>query len=186
MNDSLYVPTPQRTLRADLRSVAVPQRVCFMDLVQLDKFLKQMNQICSCNTPGCSGSLVPASVRYSGLGGAVSVSYCCDGCASQWALFEALANCGRSGSSDISIAVQVAFIVAGCTHAVYCKALQLALGMHTVSKVVFMETIQKMHPVVEAMLNELCEEAKNEMKPWIKLSLALGAELSLLPMALGR
>ena len=32
---------------------------------------------------------MPASVKCSGLGGAVSVSYCCDGCVSNWALFEA-------------------------------------------------------------------------------------------------
>jgi hypothetical protein len=50
----------------------MPRKVCFMDMVQLDKFV---NQICSCNTPGCRGLLVPASVRCSGLGGAVSISY---------------------------------------------------------------------------------------------------------------
>ena len=61
---------------------------------------------------------MPASVRCSGLRGAVSVSYCCDGCVSKGALFEASANCSRNGSSsDTSVAVQVAFIVGGCTHA---------------------------------------------------------------------
>ena len=34
--------------------------------------------------------------------------------------------------NDISVCVQVAFIVAGCTHVVYCKTLQNALGMNTV------------------------------------------------------
>ena len=51
--------------------------------------------------------------------------------------------------------MQVAFIVSGCTHAVYCKTLQNALGI---------ETIGKMYPVVKAMVDDLCEVAKREMK----------------------
>ena len=39
---------------------------------------------------------------------------------------------GPARNNDISVCVQVAFIVAGCTHAVYCKTLQNALGMNTV------------------------------------------------------
>ena len=44
--------------------------------------------------------------------------------------------------------MQVAFIVSGCTHAVYCKTF----------------TIGKMYPVVKAMVDDLCEVAKREMK----------------------
>ena len=42
------------------------------------------------------------------------------------------------------MAVQVAFIVAGCTHATYYRALKLEL----------------MYPVVKGMVDKLCEEAK--------------------------
>ena len=42
MNDSPYLPTPQRTIKAHWTSVAMPCKVCFMDLVQLDKFVKQI------------------------------------------------------------------------------------------------------------------------------------------------
>ena len=162
LNDSLYMPTPQCALKANLGSVAMPHKLCFVDLVQVDQFVQQMNKIRSCNTPGCMGSLVPVSVRYSGLGGAVSMSYGCDGCASKWAVLGS--SMGRQSSTEISMAIQVAFIVAGCTHATYCKVLQHALGMQAVSEATFRDTILKMHPIVEGMLDEWCEVAKNEMK----------------------
>ena len=50
--------------------------------------------------------------------------------------------------------MQVTVIVAGCTHAVYCKTLQNALGMNTV------------HPnefYGKAMVDDLCEVAKREI-----------------------
>ena len=103
-----------------------------MDLVQVDQFVQQMNQVRSCNTLGCMGSLVPVSVRYSGLGAAVSMSYGCDGCASKWVVLGS--SMGRQTSTEISWAIQVAFIVAGCTHATYCKVLQHALGVQAVSE----------------------------------------------------
>ena len=46
-------------------------------------------------------------------------------------------------------------------HAVYCKALQNALGMNTVHP---NETISKLYPVVKSMVDEICEVAKQEMK----------------------
>ena len=64
-------------------------------------------------------------------------------------------------NNDISVSVQVAFILAGSTHTTYCKRLQNALGMKTVNA---NETIGKMYPVVKAMLDDLCEVAKREMK----------------------
>ena len=136
LNDSLYVPTPERAIKADLRSVAMPHKLCFVDLVQVDQFVQQVNQIRSCNTPGCMGSLVPVSVRYSGLGGAVSISF---GCASKWAVLGT--SMGRQTSTEISMAIQVAFVVEGCTHAMYCKVLQHALGMQAVSEATFRDTI---------------------------------------------
>ena len=53
-----------------------------MDLNQLDKFIKQINQIRCCATPGCKGALSPINMKSVGLGGAVSVTYACNGCAS--------------------------------------------------------------------------------------------------------
>ena len=88
------------------------------------------------------------------LGGGLSVFFGCDGCKVSFTKYEH----GPARNNDISVCVQVAFIVAGCTHAVYCKTLQNALGMNT------NETIGKMYPVVKAMVDDLCEVAKREMK----------------------
>ena len=60
--------------------------------------------------------------------------------------------------------VQVAFIIAGSTHATYYKTLQHALGINSCQYGHFFETIEHMHPVVKAMLDVQCEAAKHEMK----------------------
>ena len=52
----------------------------------------------------------------------------------------------------------------GSTHTTYCKTLQNALGMKTVNARVFLNTIEKMYPVVKSMVDDLCEAAKQEMK----------------------
>jgi len=60
--------------------------------------------------------------------------------------------------------VSLAFVIADCAHAQYSKVLKQCLGMSSVSAQVFIDTIKLLHPVMEVMLNEMCDEAKNEMK----------------------
>ena len=37
---SLYIPTPQRKVRENIKNIAiVPSNICFVDLNQLDKFI---------------------------------------------------------------------------------------------------------------------------------------------------
>ena len=83
---SLYVPTPQRIVRKNACVVRnVPSNtVCFMDLNQFNKFIKQVNEIRCCATPGCKGALTPVYVRNVGLSGAVSISCTCNGCGNLW------------------------------------------------------------------------------------------------------
>ena len=69
---SLYVQTPQRKGRERIETMSiVPSNICFVDLKQLDKFIKQVNQI-RCATPGCKGALCPIHAKSVGLGGALS------------------------------------------------------------------------------------------------------------------
>lgn len=78
-DDSLYVPTPERKVRESIKNVClVPNQVCFMDLNQLDKFMKQLNQARVCATPGCQGDLVPVHVKSAGQGGAITIGYTCN------------------------------------------------------------------------------------------------------------
>ena len=176
-SESEYWPTPKRTIcrqtKGEQRSVpiqispiALPNEVGFMTLPQLERFVESINAIRGCKTPNCEGVLVPVAVKSSGLGGALSITFVCNGCALKWAKFDTCAHYKLSSGSTsaISVFVQVAFILAGSTHATYYKTLQHALGMKTVSKRAFLRTIERMHPVVKAMLDELCEAAKQEMK----------------------
>ena len=140
-DDSVHLPTPPPLIRRTIKAVSIPQKVCFMDLAQLDKFIEQLNHIRSCVTPGCMGELIPVKVSSVGLGGAVSIKYNCNGCANHEALFETSSKYELHNTSDISVAVQVAFIVAGCTHTTYYKTLKHALGIDAVHWTAFQSTI---------------------------------------------
>ncbi len=61
--------------------------------------------------------------------------------------------------SKLRKAVQIAFILSGCTHATYLKTLQHTLEINAVSAPAFLDTIRTMCPVVKAMVDEQCEEA---------------------------
>ena len=54
--------------------------------------------------------------------------------------------------TEVGMAVQIAFIVAGC-NATYLKTLKTALGIDAVCPQIFQYTIEKMYPAVKAMLN---------------------------------
>ena len=64
----------------------------------------------------------------------------------------------------ISLSVQVAFIMAGSTHAVYAKTLTHALGMKTVNRVTYLKTIKHMYAFVKEVLDRMCEIANTDMK----------------------
>ena len=83
--------------------------------------MRQLNQIRVCATPGCKGELIPVHVNSAGQGGAVTIRYTCNGCVSQMAVLETSAKYELGNTNEVSIAVQVAFIIAGCTHMTYYK-----------------------------------------------------------------
>ena len=60
----------------------------------------------------------------------------------------------------MSLALQVAFLVAGCAHSQYCKVLKQCSGISSVSSCTFYDTIKLLHLVVQSMLAEMCDEAK--------------------------
>ena len=84
---------------------SLSRQVAFMDLSELDEFVKAINTVQGCKTAGCEGELAPVQVRSIRLGGALSVAYACNGCALQCVVFETsfLPKCGGSeiGTSDL-------------------------------------------------------------------------------------
>ena len=81
-DNSIHLATPPPPFRCSrtIQAVSLPQKVCFMDLTQLDKFIKQLNSMRMCATQGCKGELTPVKMSTIGLGGAVSIKYNCSGC----------------------------------------------------------------------------------------------------------
>ena len=164
LDDSIYMPTPEPHLQIKLNRVE-SRKVAFMDTAELDRFITVINEIRGCKTPNYKGKLIPVEVKSTGLGGALDIMYViCDGCQLRGANFTTCAMSKLINHSEISLCVQVAFIIAGCTHATYYKTLQHSLGIAAVSMPVFMRTIGLMFPIVNKMLDELCETAKQEMR----------------------
>ena len=64
----------------------------------------------------------------------------------------------------VGLALQVAFIAAGCTHVQYLKVLAHAFGMYAVSQQQFYRTLKCMYPHVKSMVDEQCELVKEAMK----------------------
>ena len=94
--------------------------------------------------------------------------YVCNGCVLKSVHFESSPKYMYEvfDTTEVGVAVQVAFIIAGCTHSTYMyyRVLQQGLGMDAMQPSTFMSTIKRMHPVVKAMVDEMCEKAKADMK----------------------
>ena len=121
-----------------------------------------VNEIWGCKTPNCKGKLIPVEVKSLGLGGALDIKYVCDGCQLRGETFTTCAMFKLINHSEISLCIQVAFIVAGCTHATYYKTLQHSLGIAAVSMPVFMQTIGLMFPIVKKCLTSYVKVPKKK------------------------
>ena len=136
-DDSLYLPTLERMVRRMVQNTCiVPLNVCFMTVGQVHEAV-----VC---VPGCEGKLTPVHVRSVGLGGTVSIGYNCTGCASQAAVFETSSKYELGDTTEVSMAMQVAFIIAGSTHTTYYKALKHTLGIDAVPWQNFQSTIRRL------------------------------------------
>ena len=156
-SDSSWVLSPEQLAR-HVSPVPCRDRVAVMEMADIERLMTAVSKIRGCKTPGCEGSLVPVQVKSTGLGGALCISFACDGCSKQRVTLRP-AEFSLKQKSRVSICVQVAFILAGATHATYVKVLQLALGMEAVAMVTFLGAC-----FVKGVLDELCEIAKQEMK----------------------
>ena len=161
-SDSEFYPSPAKRLCAIPVSMAKSIFVC--ETSQLQQLIDQVNMTSICHTPRCTGKLVPVNVKLVGLGGAAIVKFACTGCSDRNLAFHSSVNIALSKRTVVSLALQVAFVVAGCAHAQYSKVLKQCLGISSVSASTFYETIKLIHPVVYDMLTEMCDEAKSEMK----------------------
>ena len=84
----------------------------------------------------------------------VFLSAFCTGCAMQGAMFHTLISV-PGNTYVVRMCVQVAFIVAGCTHEVYYKILKNALGIDAFIEPVFMDTIYSMYLIVKSITDDM-------------------------------
>ena len=117
-----------------------------------------LNEARSCKSPGCKGDLVPTHVSSQGVCATFSIRCYCHGCSMNPVVFDThMKNDQQGGGTNtVSTSVQVAFIVAGSTHAVYYKTLKHALGIDAVCMDVFMHTLYYMYPIVKSILDDSC------------------------------
>ena len=64
-DDSLYLPTPDRVVQVNY--IDLPNKLCFLALPEVGKFLDMINQVRGCKTPGCNGNLAPTGVMSKGF-----------------------------------------------------------------------------------------------------------------------
>ena len=160
--DSEYFPTP---LRKKIKLPALPElpnNCSIIEIGQLDNFVQSMST--GCKRIGCRGRLVPVQAKTQRMGGAVHTVFQCTRCSRHYTFDSTiLPERPTAGQNDLSKAMQVAFITAGLTHAMYKKVLDI-LSMAAVSFLTFQGTIQELHPIVEQMVKEMCQREKERMK----------------------
>jgi len=164
-SSSEFCPTPLKKTRVETTSpIELGNSMFLCQTTQLQQFVNQINETALCYTPKCTGRLFPISVKSVGLGGCVVVKFSCSGCAERMIDLTSSTVVGFSHRITCSLAAQVAFIASGCMHSQYSKVLKQGLGMSAVSSTTFYETIKMLQPIVNTMVDEMCELAKSEMK----------------------
>ena len=161
-SSSEYCPTPLK--KARVSPVDLGNSIFLCQTTQLQQFIDQVNETSICYTPQCSGKLVPINVKSLGLGGCAVVKFSCSECGERMINLVSSVEVAFSRRMACSLAMQVAFIASGCMHAQYNKVLRQGLGISAVSANSFYETIKLLHPIVGAMVTEMCEMTKKEMK----------------------
>ena len=168
---SEYFPTPRKKSRFEVQleespaSKIVDSSNCFLftEKKALDNFIENVSILRPCETEGCEGILVPTKVDRVGLGGAGRIMYSCSGCKDEGLHFNSSTYVFESRRSVVSLAVSVAFILSGNTHAGYHKTLARGLGIPVLTGANYYEAIKILYAPIRDMLDEICSQAKSSM-----------------------
>ena len=129
---------------------------------QVASFIDQMNQNMACRTPGCNGTFVPIRAISEGLGGAIKIVIACNGCKMRSLTFDSSPLVESSRRTMVGLALQVAFYASGCTHMQYYRTLQQFLGVSAVTCKPFYDMIKIVYPCVLDMIQEMCDESRED------------------------
>ena len=202
---SINSPTTVRNRK--VKPVAPDDKLFVGCIGQMEEFIKVINQVRVCSTPGCEGKLSITKSITKGLGGSLKLTFACNVCKVTCQFDSSKPRTGvKLRGSKIVLALQVAAVLSGCHYTVswvlclistwwcwwwlfICKysgsyairlpqtlfgivmpptekihGHKLNFGLDAVTPPTFSETIKIMHPVVQTLLNEQCEEARAMMR----------------------
>ena len=112
INPPFVIETPDRKLLAEF-----PDEAFVGQTSQVQAFVDQVNATSSRATLGCTDLLKPTSDKLTGLGRAVDIDYDCTGCSEHRLTFSSSALSKARGQNVVHLALQFAFIAAGCSYA---------------------------------------------------------------------
>ena len=122
--------------------VALRQPSYFVSLTSsVTDVVDLINKTSKCGTDSCKGILVPSSVEVMGLGGALRCRLKCTGCALRTMEFNSSTEVPGSRRTQVTLAVEVATVLAGGGFAMYDRLFGQGLGLHTVSESNFSNNI---------------------------------------------
>ena len=98
-----------------------------------------------------------------GNGGTAELEFTCSGCNKRKVILSSPSN-DLTDIPNLSLALRVSCIAAGCRYATYDKIFRRYLGMHTVSANQYYHTLELLYEHVTSMLQDMCDEAKQQMK----------------------
>lgn len=66
----------------------------------------------------------------------------------------------------VGLALAISFFITGHGYAKFARTLRQCLGISSISKNRYFETIKLVYPQITEILDEMCNEEKKKMKTW--------------------
>ena len=104
------------------------------------------------------------ATKKKGLGGGIEFVFKCGGCWTQGISYKSSELAQESRRQLVSLALSLAFFISGHGYAGYRKTMGKYLGLGITSEKPFLEVIDIALPYIKAILDEMCDDAKHQMK----------------------
>ena len=110
------------------------------------------------------GKLVLIATNKKRRGGSMKFLFRCNGCWKEEICYRSSQLALNSRRQLVSLALSLAFFVSGHGYASYRKTLGRGLGLEVLSEKPFLEIIHHAFPFIKAILDEICDDVKHQMK----------------------
>ena len=124
--------------------------------------------MCLFNYTNCTfcyaGHLITTGYSLSGRGGSALVHIACSGCGENFQFSSSTFSTTECRRNVVSYALRLAAFVSGIGFSGYHKLFARHLGMDVTNERMFYRVVKEAYPHITAMLDEVCELGKDEMK----------------------